>query len=223
MGHGDGPSLIAMVEALAKSKEIQAAYPCQEELAHLGRLAITGEMVADLVHELSQPLGSIIPWVEGCASLVRSDGAARAELLAGLEGAAREVHRATEMVCRLKDFLRKGPPRRSEVEITTLVGSVVAMAEPEARRKEIAIRVLPDRQQTTVVTDGIQIEQVILNLLMNAMEAIDGSGAVRRKVVVQTTDAGDDAVEVAVSDTGPWLSTGVREGIVRAVLHHQAR
>jgi PAS domain S-box-containing protein len=174
----------------------------QAELAHVLRLGTMGEMAAGLAHEINQPLGAIANYAQGSVRHLRAGSMDGAALLPVVEAIAGEALRAGEIIRRLRDLLRKESPQQEAIDVNTLVRRSIRMIEPEARQHDIDIRLelAPDLPQATC--DGVQIEQVLLNLLLNGVEAVAASDNGERAVVVTTAPAGADSVEVSVRDSG---------------------
>lgn len=178
----------------------------QEELAHAGRVNAMGEMTTTLAHELNQPLAAIVNYAQGSIRRVRAGGIKEDELLGALERIAALGSQAGEIIRRLRDFLRKGKPLRARVDINHVVREAADLANLEARRKHVTIRLELSDGLPPVLADPIQIEQVVLNLVHNAIEAIDQAQCPRREVIVQTAPDPKNGVEVIVRDTGPGFA-----------------
>ena len=155
----------------------------QAELAHVLRLGTMGEMAAGLAHEINQPLGAIANYAQGCVRHLRAGSMDGAGLLPIVEAIAGEALRAGEIIRRLRDLLRKETPQQEAIDLNHLVRRSIRMIEPEARQHDIDIRLelAPNLPQATC--DGVQIEQVLLNLLLNGVEAVAASDNGERAVV----------------------------------------
>jgi PAS domain S-box-containing protein len=178
----------------------------QAELAHAGRVNAMGEMTTTLAHELNQPLAAIVNYAQGSIRRVRAGGIKEDELLGALERIAALGSQAGEIIRRLRDFLRKGKPLRERVDINHVVREAADLANLEARRKDVTLRLELSDGLPPVLADPIQIEQVVLNLVHNAIEAIDQGQCPRREVIVQTAPDPKNGVEVIVRDTGPGFA-----------------
>ncbi|MFQ5807264.1 MAG: PAS domain S-box protein, partial [Phycisphaerae bacterium] len=144
----------------------------QEELAHVTRLATMGEMASGLAHELNQPLSAILYYARGCARRLRAGGWDFDEVLGVMEKVAVQAERAGAFIDRLRAFVRKGGPRFSPVDINLLAREAAGFAEHEARESGASIKFQVSPSLPLVPADMIQIEQVILNLLRNGIEAV---------------------------------------------------
>ena len=177
----------------------------QAQLAHVCRVSAMGEMAAALAHELNQPLAAIVNYAQGGIHRLRAGEMNRDELLEALEHIAAQGHQSGEIIRRLRSFLRRGNPQRKYTDVNRVVREAVELADLEARQKEVTLRLDLSDDLPPVLADMIQIEQVVLNLLHNAIEAIDDARWPKREVTVRTSVTPNGRVEVTVCDTGPGL------------------
>jgi PAS domain S-box-containing protein len=175
----------------------------QAELAHLLRVRTVGEMAAGLAHEINQPLAAIANYAKGCVRRLREAGKADAEVLAVVEEIALQALRAGTIVHRLGEFVRNRPVSRQVVDLGDLVRTAVRLVEPDAVRARVQLR-LHLRAAVQVEVDPIQIEQVLLNLLRNGVEAMREEDG-RERVLSIRSAARSDVVRIEVADTGPGL------------------
>ena len=182
----------------------QAALQHQADLAHVLRVDTMGELTAGLAHEINQPLGAIANYAQGCVHRLRAGTLDQAALLPIVEEIASEALRAGEIIRRLRDLVRKDSGRLVEADLNHLVRESVRLIEPEARARGVAVRLELAEALPTVVCNDIQIEQVLLNLILNGVEAVEASGNGHRALSVCTTLA-DGTAEVAVCDSGTGL------------------
>ncbi len=181
----------------------------QTELAHVARVSLAGEMASALAHELNQPLTSITTFGRGCMRLLRQGPSEPHLLQDGIDEIVQQAERASDIISWLREFLRTGSYEVTTCPIDAIVNSAVTLAGAEAAQNgiELAIEIAPDLPPVKV--DRIQIEQVLLNLLRNAMDAIGGSERQQRVVRIDVRRKAGPAVEVTVSDTGPGLADDV--------------
>lgn len=176
----------------------------EAELAHVSRLSTMGEMAATMAHEINQPLAAIVNYAAGCLHRLKSGRSDVDELLQAVEQIALQAHRAGDIVHRLRRFVRKRGPRRVMMDINEAVREAVGFVTQEARRLGVRLRMELADGPPPVSADIVQTEQVVLNLLRNAVEALKGLPAQRRVVVVSTV-VRPGRVEVSVHDRGPGL------------------
>ncbi len=175
------------------------------EIAHVSRLSTMGELATEIAHEINQPLTAIAAYSDACAGLLRSPDWRREELIATLESISAQARRAGEVIRRVRSYVRKEESRRAPADINEIVREVVQLAQTEARWRNVAIRLELAPALPPLTADRILIEQVILNLVRNAIEAMEAMEANSRTVTIETAPGADAAVEVAVRDTGPGL------------------
>jgi len=209
----DGRAVVLIVceDITALKRAEEAAHQHRAELAHVLRLSTMGEMAAGLAHEINQPLAAIVNYTRGAQRRLRAGTMETPTLLDTLEEISILGLRAGEIVRRMRDFVRKQAPTYDWVDLNALVRDVGALTEPEARQHGVGIAYDFAHDLPAVCVDRIQIEQVVVNLMRNALEAMEGTDASERALTATTRVAGPDAVEVAISDTGTGLSAGQLE------------
>jgi PAS domain S-box-containing protein len=185
-------------EAQERLRELQA------QVLHSSRLSAMGQMTAALAHELNQPLGAAANFLNAARMTLRAgtpDGPERA--LARLEKAAEQTVRAGAILRRLRDFVTWGETDKRVVNARRLVEDAVALALVGKRDPELRMQLAFDPSDPLILADSIQIQQVVFNLVRNALEAMDGRPT--RELAVATKVAGNAAVEILVADSGPGL------------------
>lgn len=175
----------------------------QTELVHVCRLSTMGEMATGIAHELNQPLAAVVNYAHGCARRIRAGTGDSRDLLSALEQIAAQATRAGEIIKRLRVMTGKQPPVRAEADINDLVREVCGFIDFETRRLDVALALDLATVPLPVRVDVVQIEQVILNLLRNALDAVAEQPPDReRKVAIRTGVTPQGVVYVAVEDTG---------------------
>ena len=177
----------------------------ESQIAHYSRVSTMGEMASALAHELNQPLAAIVNYAQGCVRRLRSDAVNPQELTPALEQIVAQGERSGEIIRRLRNFMSKREPKRSHVDINDVIKEAADLASLEARHKNITLRFELDQHLTPVYVDVIQIEQVVLNLVRNAMESISNAECDKREVLIRTETKFKGAIEVEVQDSGPGL------------------
>jgi PAS domain S-box-containing protein len=177
----------------------------QTELARVARLSTMGEMATGLAHELNQPLAAIANFARGCIRRLRTGEVESAELIEPLEEVCEQAERAGEIMRHVRDFVRKSEPRMTAVDINQVVRSVVKFTEHEARQHETVVTLQLAPQQPRVWADSIMVEQVICNLVRNAVEAMTETRSQRREILIRTVPHDGDIVEIEVVDPGPGI------------------
>ncbi len=184
----------------------------QAELAHVLRVGTMGEMAAQLAHELTQPLGAIANFAAGARRRLLAQGA-DPELIAVVDHVSTEALRAGDIIRRLRALIRKDGPQRSAVAINALVREVAELIRGEAHEHAVRLVLRLDPELPHVAADAVQIEQVLLNLVRNALEAMHDAGGAAPVLTIETRRGSDAAVEVAVHDSGPGIDAAEAERI----------
>lgn len=206
--------LAAIADVTVRKKAEHEAKRHLDELAHVSRVASIGEMASGLAHEINQPLTAIVSYAEACRLMLRSGREHREVLLSSLEQISKQGERAGDIIHRLREFVSKGKLERRPVNVNDLVDGVLDMLRHEIDRHSIELRLELGRDLPTVNADNVQIEQVIFNLVRNAIEAMESNEPGGRELIIGThkVQADESAVEVFVSDTGEGLAS---EGVQR--------
>ena len=174
------------------------------EVTHNARLALAGELTASIAHEIAQPLGAILNNVETAELMLKQrQNAADAELLAPiLADIKRDDLRANEVVNRLRGLLRKREMQLEPMDINALVHSAVTLIRTDAGRRLVQLRIELEPDLPPVAVDPIHLQQVVLNLLVNAMDAMNKTPPASRLLYVRTRLRAGSSVEIAVRDNG---------------------
>jgi two-component system sensor kinase FixL len=183
----------------------------QSELAHLGRLTVAGEMASGLAHELNQPLTAISTYAETCKLLLDAKQPSSEDLHTTATEIAAQSRRAAEIIRRMRDFTRRAEPQRAPADINRLIREMVRFCETEAKQRATSVRLDIGDALPSVFADTIQIQQVVLNLMRNGIEAMEINDVGERNLVIRTTLAGSHLVEVAVADSGPGLTAAAQQ------------
>ncbi|MEZ5803772.1 MAG: PAS domain S-box protein [Rhizobiaceae bacterium] len=186
-------------ESAARLQEIQG------ELARLARLNELGEMASTLAHELNQPLAAIANYTQGCVRLLRNmDDAVAVRMKEALEETARQSLRAGGIIRHLREFVMRGETEKAPEDIRKLIEEAGALALVGSRERGVRSVFDFSPGVATVMVDRVQIQQVLINLMRNAMEAMRDSE--RRELVIRTSSGDEGSVIIEVSDTGPGIS-----------------
>jgi PAS domain S-box-containing protein len=183
----------------------------QNELVHVTRLSNMGEMATGIAHELNQPLSAIVNFANGCARRLRMDIGGKDELLHALGQISAQAGRAGEIIKRLRGMVTRRQPVREVADLNVLAREVCSFISHDLTRQELAIERRLSKQALWVRVDSVQIEQVLLNLLRNSLDALTDLPAQERHLVIESGVQSDGMVFVAVKDNGPGISGSAME------------
>jgi PAS domain S-box-containing protein len=179
------------------------------------RLVTMGEMASSVAHELNQPLTAITNYCNGMVTRVRNDAIVKDDLIAALEKTARQAQRAGQIIHRIRAFVKRSEPQRQPAQARTIVEDAIELAGIELRRRNVAIQTYVAQRLPVLMVDPILIEQVVLNLVKNAAEAIDNAHLpqarrnIELRVVPRHTPEEGGVIEFTVTDMGPGLKDEV--------------
>jgi len=185
----------------------------REELAHVTRLSTMGEMASGLAHELNQPLAAINNYASGALRRIERQTASTADLAQALQRVADQSNRAGQIIRRLRAFVVKRGTMRSPEHINGLIRETLALLEADIieHQGKIKLDLIPDAECPLVHVDGIQIEQVLVNIIHNALEAMAACDPDLRQLVIATRCGDDHTVHVTLCDSGPGLTPSQRD------------
>lgn len=185
------------------------------QLARASRIRTVGAMAAGLAHEINQPLSAVTNYAEACLHRIRSGHANSAEIRADLEQIAEQAERAGAIVQRLRSFVKQRRSERRPIDCNACIREVLqfSAAELAARRAEVRLQLAEPLPR--VLSDPIELQQVLLNLLRNALDALDESPLPEHHVVIETAPLDPDAVEISVRDNGPGLPPDIFDRVFR--------
>ena len=183
----------------------EASRKAQADLAHVARVVTMGELVASISHEVNQPLTGIVAHASTCLRWLAAQPPDMEEARQALGLVVKDGRRAAEIIGRIRALVKKVPPRRDRLDINTVILEVIALTHGELRRNRVELRTQLSSDLPLVPADRVQLQQVILNLIVNAMEAMSGVGDRPRELVVVTGGSDSNEVFVEVRDSGPGL------------------
>lgn len=194
-----------LLERRRRRRVEQAMQQQRFELAHASRLAVAGELTGVIAHEINQPLGAILSNADAADLLLASSADRRDELRAILADIRRDDLRASEIIHRLRALLAKQAVERQPFDLNSAVGEVEPVLRAEARRRGIALEIRTAATAAILVGDRVQIQQVLLNLVLNALEAVNGLPEARRTAAV-SVERDADRVILVVRDRGHGIA-----------------
>jgi len=207
---GDPRQVLGTAQDVTERKRAdELARQHEAALAHALRVSTLGEMAAGLAHELNQPLAAIVSYARGCTRRLRSTTVTPSDIVPAIDQISAEALRAGEYIRHLRAFVTKDQPSREPVDVSALLHDVARLVAPEARRLGASIELEISSSPLVVVGTRIQIEQVILNLVRNALDAMREAPIERRSVAVHAASTSEGGVIIAVRDAGTGLSPEV--------------
>ncbi len=209
MRSGDKRYFTGFIRDLTERQETEARLQeLQAELVHISRLTAMGEMASTLAHELNQPLSAIANYLKGSRRLIDSNVADMPiKVRDAIDKAGEQALRAGQIIRRLRDFVARGESERGVENLVKLIEEAGALAMVGAKERDVRVRFNFDPRVELVLADKVQIQQVVLNLIRNAIEAMEASP--RRELVVSTEQENGGMVMVSVADTGPGIAPDI--------------
>jgi two-component system, LuxR family, sensor kinase FixL len=180
----------------------------QNQLAHASRVSMMGQLASALAHELSQPLGAILRNTEAAELFLKHEPPDLEEMQAILVDIRRDDQRAGDVIDRLRSLLKRGSFVPRALSVSDLLDNVATLTRIECTARKAYLEVAATNGLPAVMGDPVHLQQVLLNLVLNATDAIQDLPAERRKVAVQAARRGSNEVEFAVSDLGPGIESG---------------
>lgn len=219
---GDQRRFTGFIRDITKRREaedqlrtsLQRIQEIQAEFTHVSRLSAMGEMAATLAHELNQPLTAVMNYVQAGRRVMKSDRPDTQEKIEDvLTKASAQAHRAGEIIRRLRSFVARGESEKLPDDINEVVADACDLALVGARTEGVVFTTQLDEKLPPVMVDRVQIQQVVVNLLRNSIDALEG----RSDAVIQVTTRQDgDSVRVAVADNGPGLDEEIADKLFQS-------
>jgi len=200
-----GASTIARDITRRKQAEVEGIRQ-RAELAHLSRVTMLGELSSSLAHELNQPLGAILRNTEAAELFLQEPSPDLEELRSILADIRKDDERAGAVIDRMRALVKRSEIEHSLLDLNLLANEVISLVRPDADSRKVRLTLEPASSLPPVFGDRVQLQQVLLNLLLNAIHAVNDSALDRRRVTVRVKPAGKQ-VDVVVSDTGHGIPT----------------
>jgi PAS domain S-box-containing protein len=198
---------ISFVIDLTKAKNAEEQLrQVNMQLEHASRLSVMGEMLADLAHEIHQPLGVITNYANGTLRRLKKGELTVGALKDRLREIAAESIRVADVLRRIREFIRRREPDRTSVDLNAIVMDALQLTRLERREHAVAVIVRPDRDLPPVQADRVQITQVLVNLILNAIHATAAGKRDNRKILISTYINDGGLTELVVADNGPGIS-----------------
>ncbi|MET0330343.1 MAG: PAS domain S-box protein [Dyella sp.] len=209
------------IEELRRAED--ALQRSQSELAHANRVATLGELTASIAHEVNQPLAALVTNGEASLRWLSRPEPQLQEVRDGLKRMICEGRRASEVVRNLRELARKGETQRSELDPVELIDDAVLLVQREATRLQINLRRHYTQPLPRLLGDRVQLQQVVINLLVNALQAIDSITGGARQIVIQARTEGDGKLYVGIVDSGPGITANDLDRLFTAFFSTKAQ
>ncbi len=186
-----------------------------QEMAHVIRLSTAGEMASGMAHELNQPLTALLSYCGTAVSLVNSMSSPPQQLGEILERATEQAHRAGEIIRHLREFVSKGDNNQEFLDIDQVIRDIIIFIKHEVQECDVKITFHPGSQACKIMANKIQIEQVLINMVRNSLEAIRNAEIADGQIVLQSRILSNELVKVTVADNGP----GINPAMIDTLFH----
>jgi len=207
-------NIVAFIIDLSREKQsAEEIHRLEAELAKTSRLSMMNELTAGLAHEVHQPLGAVTNYANGLLIRLRNDKASRKDMIDRLEDIASETVRAGSILRRLRDMIRDREPERRAVRLDIVLRESLELVKYTTREYEVNVRLDLAEELPEVRADATQITQVVLNLVLNAVDAMSDSGENDRTITIRAAPIEQGYIEVTVADTGPGVPAELRDRI----------
>ena len=201
--------LLTIVDNITELKRAEEALrDAQMTLAHVTRVATLGEMTASIAHEINQPLGALVNNANACLGWLSTENLE--EVRNSVELMLDDAQRVTEIITRVRSLVKKAPPQKDWLDINQMIREVIGLARNEMQRNGVALETQLSDDMPLVFADRIQLQQVMLNLMMNAIEAMTQVTTPRELLISSGADDSKGVV-VVVRDSGPGLDSKSHE------------
>jgi len=203
--------------AEAEAREGEQRYrEAQMQLVHANRLATMGQLAASIAHEVNQPISAVVTNAEIGLRWLRAQSPELGEVGEALDRIVRDGYRAGQVIDRIRGLIRKTPPCKESLEVNDAIREVIALTSGEAAKGRVALRAQLAEGLPLIEADRVQLQQVILNLIVNAVEAMTRAGEGPRELLISSVKAESDLVLVEVRDSGPGLAPARLEHVFDA-------
>ena len=196
---GNEPCFIVIIRDITDRKLVEEAH---RDLIHASRVAALGELTASIAHEVNQPLGAILSNAEAAELLLESESPPLDELRKILADIRNDDVRAGEIIHHIRLLMRKRAMKRGSLDVNELSAEVVRLMETEVQRRNVSLNTEFTAAPATIFGDRVHLQQVLMNLILNGMEAMADMAAAERRLYVRTASNGQRRVEISVTDSG---------------------
>jgi PAS domain S-box-containing protein len=180
----------------------------QTELAHANRVATIGQLTASIAHELKQPIGAAVNSAQAGLRWLGAQPVAIEEVRRAFDRVVKSTKRASDYIDGIRALITKAPPKKEVIDMNAAIFEVVALTRTEVLKNSVSLRTQLADDMPRICADRVQLQQVIVNLILNAVEAMSAVSAESRDLLIRTSRGQSDSAFVTVEDSGPGLPTG---------------
>lgn len=211
---GSGRHFVGIIRDLSEQRRIELERRALEvKLADVSRLSLLGAMAAGIAHEINQPLTAIINYSQAVRNLLERDTLDRETLRTACLGIADQVQRADEVIRNLRQFVRAREFERDRLDVREFIDGAIVLIHADTAHVGIQVETTFADDLPEIFGNAVQLQQVLLNLTRNAVDAMPESGGGCRKIRIEARNAGPDSVELCVMDRGPGVSPNLEDAI----------
>lgn len=197
--------LVSLIDITERNRTQEALHRAQAELAHVTRVTTLGELTASIAHEVNQPLAAMVTNAEACLRWLSRERPNMDEVRGAIDRIIRDGTRASDVIWRIRTLAQKAEAPRARIDLNDLVNDVLPLVRREVQSQRVTLRLELAPDLPPVLGDRVQLQQVLVNLLVNAVQAMAAVDDRPRRLIVRTRRLGDGQVRLAVEDTGVGL------------------
>jgi two-component system sensor kinase FixL len=201
------------IDISARKQAEQETLRLRQDIAHVGRVSVMGQLASALAHEINQPLGAILRNAEAALLFMQDPSPDLNEINAILEDIRKDDQRAGAVIDRMRALLRRDEAEMKPIDVAQMLDDVAALLRPDAAARHIALAIDLPPDPPRLLGDRVQLQQVLLNLILNGMDALGAGTGGLRKIVVTARRLGTHALEFSVADTGSGIAAAQIERI----------
>lgn len=214
---GDGRHSVLVHDDVTERKHLEERdRRLRAELAHVSRLTTAGELASGLAHELNQPLTAITHNCDAVMSSVKAESQFDPEMLETVQDISEQAQRAGGIIRSMRQLVRKETTDKLPTDINNLVIETVRLTAPEAREKGVNVMLKLDDNLPHPAIDAVQIQQVLVNLERNSVEAMWQANSPKKELTIETCFSGTEHLQVSIIDTGPGVEPGFADNLFAA-------
>jgi len=206
-------TLVDVTEGKRAGEERERLRQLEADLAHINRVSMLGELAASLAHEVKQPIAAAVTDARTCLRWLQRDTPDIAEACETASRIVKDVNRAADLIDRVRSLYRRDKPQRNLVDINDIILEMIALLHDRASQHSISIRTNLEARLPVITADRVQLQQVLMNLILNGIEAMNETGG---ELTVTSKNAEDDQLLVSVTDSGIGLPAAGAERLFEA-------